>query len=226
MAKISPHYIQVDCEESKELDLSQAKAVQAHHPDIIFLEYPIDYNPLYQQLNEYSPPAKPPPLVKELLKPLPKRVLAIHPWAQADHYLWENVAELWRNNHQVLIYPVDAPSELTSEWLEVWNHMYPQAKKNWVWWVQIYLRERLMANNVQAILDRYDTKSDPTILVFLQSFHWQHAKFLLKNPPTHQIWQYYFGKFSNEISQDIIAEKIEALNPVFCKYWSQYSDFT
>lgn len=81
-----------------------------------------------------------------------------------------------------------------------------------------------MANNVQWILRNYKGKENPTVLIFLQSFHWDHVKFLLKNPSKKAIWNYYFGKFS-EINKSDIAIKIEGLNKVFYKYWKKFSDF-
>lgn len=92
----------------------------------------------------------------------------------------------------------------------MWDHMYPQATKNWVWWVHIYLRERLMAK--------------PMVMVYLESFHWKHVKFLLSEPSQQEVWEYYFGRFP-EVDQASIADRIKALNPVFYKYWHEYSDF-
>ena len=74
--------------------------------------------------------------------------------------------------------------------------MYPCATKNWLWWVQIYLRERIMANHISFIVKKYKIKNNQKVLIFLQSFHWGHVKFLLDNPSKKEIWNYYFGKFS------------------------------
>ena len=221
----NPKIIQVDCKESKELDLSQANAILEYRPDIILLEYPNNEKYPDMQLNKFGPNDKPKNMVDKRTADFPSEVLKIHPWVVADTYMWRNIAELWVNGHQVLTYPTDGPSELTSEWLEVWNHMYPQATKNWVWWVQIYLRERLMANNIDYIMHKHSNIENPTVLVFLQGFHWKHVKFLLSKPRVNEIWEYYFGKFSNEINMADIAEKIKKLNPVFYRYWKKYSDF-
>lgn len=220
-----PKYKQFDCIESEKLDLRQAKAVLKYNPDIVILEYPNNNVDPGIELNNYSPLDKPKKLVDELLAPLSPNILAIHPWAQSDMLMWQNIVKLWSENKQVLVYKVDGPPDLTSEWLEVWNHMYPCAKKNWVWWVQIYLRERIMANNIQNMLDGYEDKPDPTILIFLQSFHWDHVRFLLTQPTKEEIWQYYFGNFSKEITQKTIVQKIQKLNPVFYSYWQRFSDF-
>lgn len=219
-----PKYIQVNCRETDKLDLRQANAVLKHKPDIIVLEYPNNKNTPDLEFNKYNALEKPKEIVEKRLKEFPEEVLKTHPWAKADTIMWKNVANLWSKGHQILLYAVDAPNELTKEWLEVWNHTYPCVKKNWVWWVQIYLRERIMANNVRWILDRYKEKHNPTVLIFLQSFHWDHVQFLLSGPTKDEIWNYYFGKFP-EVDKHDIAEKINRLNTIFYKYWRKVSDF-
>ena len=219
---MKPKYIQVDCKETNKLDLRQAEAVLKHKPDIIILEYPNNNQTPDLEFNRFGALEKPKKMVEERIKEFPGEVLKIHPWARADTVMWKNIANLWSSGHQVLVYAVDAPNELTREWLEVWSYTYPCVKKNWVWWVQIYLRERKMADNVRWILDHYEGKNNPTILVFLQNFHWDHVQFLLSGPTKDEIWDYYFGKFSS-VNKDNIEEKIKSLNKVFYKYWKRFS---
>lgn len=221
---MKPKYIQFDCRETDKLDLRQANAVLKYNPDIIILEYPNNNKTPDLIFNKYDALKKPKDLVKKRLKKFPDEILKIQPWVRADTIMWENIADLWAKDLQVFIYAVDAPNELTSECLDVWKHAYPCVKKNWLWWVKIYLRERIMANNVQWILHNYKGKENPTTLIFLQSFHWDHVKFLLKNPNKEKIWNYYFGKFP-EINRSDIAIKIQSLNKVFYKYWNKFSDF-
>ena len=211
---MKPRYIQFNCREEDKPDLRQAKAVLKYKPDIIILEYPNNNKTPDLPFNKYGALKKPKNMVKNRLKKFPDKVLKIHPWLKADTIMWKNIAGLWAKGHQILIYAVDGPNELTGEWLEVWRHAYPCVTKNWVWWVRIYLRERIMANNIQWILHNYKDKEDPITLVFLQSFHWNHIKFLLKNPSKKAIWNYYFGKFS-EIKRSNIAVKIKKMNKVF-----------
>jgi hypothetical protein len=222
---IKPKFIQVNCIESDKLDTRQAEAIKKYRPDVVLLEYPNNNKDPGIELNNFLPADKPNDLVRKLLAPLPPKVLKIHPWAASDRLMWTNINALWQEGHQVLVYKTDAPSELTSEWLEVWNHAYPQITKNWVWWVQIYLRERLMADNIKKILGDNAKNDRPVVAVFLQSFHWKHVKFLLTEPKKNEIWQYYFGQFKTEVGRKDIAERIKKLNPVFYKYWVRYSDF-
>lgn len=221
---MEPKYIQVNCREEEGLDLRQANAVLKYKPDIIILEHPNNNKTPDSQFNKYSATKKPKKLVNEKLKSFSKELLRIHPWANSDTFMWKNISKFWENGHQILVYTADAPNELTGELLEVWLHAYPCVKKNWFWWVQIYLRERIMANNVQWILRNYKGKENPTTLIFLQSFHWDHVKFLLKKPSKKEIWNYYFSKFS-EVNRNDIGKKIKYLNVVFYKYWKKYSDF-
>lgn len=222
--KIRPKFIQVNCEETKKLDLRQANVVKNLKPDIIILEYP-NSNPTPSLVfNNYPPLEKPKDLVKKRTSEFSKEVLRVNPWVKADTIMWKNVANLWKADHQVMVFAVDAPNELTNEWFEVWLKMYPCAKKNWLWWVQIYLRERFMANNIFWILNNYKLKEKPKTLVFLQSFHWLHVKFLMKNPSKNKIWEYYFGQFE-EVDQRDIKERVKKHNKIFAKYWDKVSDF-
>ncbi len=221
---MKPSYHQFNCRETKELDLRQADAVLKYQPDIIIMEYPNNILTPNLEVNNYPALKKPIRLVKKLTKEFSQKVLKIHPWARADTVMWKNIASLWKKGHQVLVYSVDAPSELTGEWLEVWQHMYPSALNNWIWWVKIYLREKIMLQNIQWVLSNYQKKKDPKILIFLQSFHWQHVRFLMSYPSNNEIWHYYFGNFS-EIDTGNIGPKLKKINKVFYKYWKQISDF-
>lgn len=221
---MKPKYIQFNCVESKALDLRQAKAILKHKPDIVILEYPNNKKTPDWEFNKYPALKKPKKLVSDRIKEFPPEVLKVHPWAKADTIMWRNIAGLWEKGHQIFVYSVDAPNELTKEWLDVWRGAYPCIQKNWVWWVQIYLREKMMAQHIKWILKNYKEKEDPTVLVFLQNFHWQHVKFLLTSPAKKEIWAYYFGRFS-EIDKKTIGARIKSLNKVFYKYWKSVSDF-
>lgn len=220
---IKPKYIQINCKEEERADLRQAEAVLKFKPDIIFLEYPNSNKTPNTIFNKYKPYSKPLDLLKKQRRSL-EESQKIMPWIKSDIVMWENLGKLWKQGHQVLVFNVDASSKLTNELYRDWKKMYPRVKKNWLWWVKIYLRERIMANNIQWALKNYKEKTNPTILVFLQSFHWNHVKFLLKNPSKDKIWDYYFGKFS-EVNRVNIEGKIKELNKVFYKYWIRFADF-
>ena len=221
---MKPKYIQFDCREEDKVDLRQANAVLRYRPDIIILEYPNNSKTPDLPFNQYGALQKPHKMVEERLKRFPRKVLKIHPWAKSDEMMWRNIVGLWREDHQIMVYAVDGPNELTREWLDVWKYSYPCIKKNWLWWVQVYLRERIMANNIRWILHNYKEKESPVVLVFLQSFHWQNVRFLLENPGKKQIWNHYFAGFS-EVNRSNIVLKIKDLNKIFYKYWQKVSDF-
>lgn len=215
-------FIQFDCREKDKLDLRQAKAVLKYKPDIIFLEYPNNKKTPDTIFNKFSPLNKP---IKKLPNKFSKKTLLLCPWLKSDIIMWDNIVHLWKKEkHQVLVYYADAKEELLNEWLIVWENMYPSALKNWLWWVKIYLREYYMVKNIKWALSKYKSKENLTVLVFLQSFHWEHVRFLLKNPSSKQIWNYYFGKFKG-LKPSIITKILQKENKVFYKYWKKISNF-
>jgi hypothetical protein len=223
----NPVFHQINCAENRNgvLDLRQAEGIKKYQPDIVILEYPSNSEMPYFELNDFGALEKPKELVAQRLRPFSKELLKKDPWVAADIIMWQEIAKLWARGKQVFVYPTDGTFELISEWREVWNHMYPLSTQNWVWWVQIYLRERLMANNVNYVIRKHQDMQKPIVNIYLQNFHWQHVKFLLTHTKTDEIWQFYFGKFSSEVTKETITNEIQRLNPVFFKYWIEYSDF-
>jgi len=223
-------YIQVDVKEEinsknwSKPDCRQAEYVLKYKPDIIIFESPVNKTPdtIY---NKYSCNKKPFNLVQKYKKEL--IVNSKKPGngdAISDVRLFDNIMALWNKGHDVLLYNVDGPNDLRREFFEVWKYMYPSALKNWLWWVRIYLREKYMAKNIQWVLEKNKDKESVVIAIFLQSFHWKHVQFLLKNPSKKEIWKYYFSKFK-EVNEKSITEKIMKENKVFYKYWLKMSDF-
>ncbi|MDD3101568.1 MAG: hypothetical protein PHE59_00240 [Patescibacteria group bacterium] len=220
---IKPKFHQFNCREQNRVDLRQARAVLKYKPDIIIFEQPEkDGNP-ESIFNKYDCKNKPFRKVSIIKKNL-KEVSREFRYALSMVKTFENIERLWHDGHDILLYNVDGPQELRADFFEVWYNMYPCATKNWLWWVYIYLRERIMANHIHLILKKYKIKNNPKILIFIQSFHWKHVKFLLSNPSKKEIWNYYFGKFS-EITPPTIAKRIRKNNELFYKYWEKYSDF-
>jgi hypothetical protein len=216
-------FIQVDCIEGNKIDHRQSDAVLKHKPDMVFLEYPMEGRTPDSVFNKYKPESKPRKLLENQINSLKKHSKDTS-WIKSDIKMWENIEKLWENGHDVKIYKVDAPRELVTVWNEVWKNMYPCAKKNWLWWVRIYLREKYMAKNINWVLSRYRLRDNLVVLVFLQSFHWEHVQFLLNHPSADKVWEYYFGNFP-EISQSNIAERIKENNKIFYKYWKRVSEW-
>jgi hypothetical protein len=222
---MNPKYIQVDCPETNEVSFAQAEAVTKYKPDIIILEYTNNNPTPDTPYNNYPSDNKPLDLIGKQKENLQK-ASKTDAWAASDIAMWNSIARLWQEGKNCLVYRCDAPHELTSEWhTSVWKNMWPCVLHNWVWWVQIYLREKYMATNVAWILCHYKEKENPTILVFLQSFHWRHTKFLLKNPTKEEEWDYYFGKRFPDITLQEVNGSIPKLNKVFYKYWNKVSRF-
>lgn len=220
---MKPIYRQVNCVEGNRPDYRQARAVLRYNPDIIIFEMPEKNGVSDSLFNRYIPSKKPQRkilAVQDSLRIAAKKFK----YALSDICTWENIAALWKKGNDIKLYNVDAPQELRSEAFAEKEYIYPSALKHWEWWVPIYLRERIMANHLKTILENYRSKERPVILIFLQSFHWQHVRFLLTNPSRAEIWKYYFGRFP-KIRRDTIKLKIKKLNRVYYKYWQRYSDF-
>lgn len=139
-------------------------------------------------------------------------------WVASDIEMFENVVRLWQTGHQVFLYKVDAPSKVVCNSNILHRNRYRHGEKRWLWWVRIYLRERYMTRNVRWILNNYNLVDHPTVLVFLQSFHWEHVKFLLSRPPKKRVWHYYFGQYSH-IKPQTISRMIHNESPILYRYW-------
>jgi hypothetical protein len=81
-----------------------------------------------------------------------------------------------------------------------------------------------MANKIKIILNQYKDKKNPTILIFLQSFHWKHVKFLLSNPSKYSIWKFYFGRFK-KLNNKNIRIFINAENKILSRHWNSSINF-
>lgn len=214
---------QFDCKEENRPDYRQARAVLKYRPDIIIFETPEKNGTPDSPFNKYGPGKKPQKKIEERLNSLEREAKRFG-YAKSDIRTLQNINQLWRTGHEVLLFNVDAPLELRGEWFDAWEGMYPCASKNWLWWVRIYLRERIMANHLKSILKKYKKGKPLTILIFLQVFHWRHVEFLLSDPSKSQIWNYYFGKFQ-KVERSAIGSRIKKVNKIFYKYWKKFSDF-
>jgi hypothetical protein len=220
---MKPRFIQINCCESGNVDLRQAQAVLKYKPDAILFEYPNDQKTLGYSVNQFEPKKKPLHNIRKLQKSL-RRASKNDGWVSSDIQVFENIISVWKQGHQILLYNVDAPFDLVSEWNQVWKNMYPSALRNWLWWVRIFLRELYMTQNIRHVLKNPQLGTRPTILVFLQSFHWKHVQFLLSNPSKKQIWNYYFGSFPN-FRQSNAYTTIARENKLFAQHWKKLSPF-
>lgn len=221
---MTPRYTQVNCREENKVDLRQARAVLRLKPDIILFEYPSDANVPSWPINKFKPGSKPLKAIRNLQKKL-RDISRVDPWVASDIKTLENVVRLWENGRQVFLYSVDAPSELVRYSDALHRNMYRRGPRGWIWWARIYLRERYMARNIRWVLNNYDLTDHPKILVFLQSFHWKHVKFLLTKPSKEKMWRYYFGQYS-QVTPLTIGKTIRQENRILYRYWRKDSDFT
>jgi hypothetical protein len=218
-------FIQHSCVEGEGIDLRQADAVLRHSPDIIIFESPRNTRSLGWPSNS-KPLAEKLQYVKHRTEKLNK-VAHTYPWVLSEACLLKNVVALWESGHRIDLYDVDAPSELLRETIKNgWNKIKEPRRRgvHFPWWVYIYLRERMMANNLKEISERY-VDSTVTVLVAMQKFHWLHVQYIRTDPAKSDIFKYYFGAFSG-VAQDNINAKVKSIgNPSIEKYWDRVSDF-
>lgn len=219
---IKPKFIQRNCIEGSKIDLRQSDAVKKYKPDIIIFEMPEIKNSPNTIFNQYSCQNKPLEKVEKIIENL-KISAKKYPYAKSDIAVWHNILALWKQGINVQIYNVDSPDLLRRSYIFT-ETSYLSARKEPYFWAFLYLREAFMAKNIKKILKNYSKKENPLILIFLQSIHWDHVKFLLKNPSKNKIWKFYFGRFK-KINKKNISEIIKKQGPVLYKYWKKYSIF-
>ena len=215
-------FIQANCVEGKRADLRQAAVVKNHKPDIIFFEMPSFGGNPSSPFNRYSVKEKPFAEVEKIKKGLRKEAKKT-PYALSDVLVWENIASLWRMGHDVLLFNIDAPRDLRREGLVRRKSMpLSDAKRTWEFWAYVYVRETMMAHFTEQILEKRFGKKKMVAAVFLQSFHWQHVKFLLRQPSKEKIWRYYFGRFP-KLTPATIRKELKGRAPILSRYWKKYN---
>ena len=217
---VRPLFIQENCIEGNRIDLRQANVVAQYRPDVILFELPAEKGNPSLIFNRYSPDKKP---RREIWQKIRKAKIAGRefPYALSDVRVWENIKELWRDGHDVLLFNIDGPDDLRRSYFNLTKGIsYDLQRKRLIFWVHCYLREIMMAEYVRNILRNYKKKENPIVAVFLQSIHWHHVKFLLKNPSQKEIWKYYFGRFP-DVNPKNIGPKIGKIDTVHYKYWQK-----
>lgn len=202
--------------------MRQSAAVKRYKPDIIFFEEPSSGGNPSSPFNRYSANKKPLADVKKIKAGLRKAAKKT-PYALSDVFVWENITSLWRAGHNVLVFNVDAPQELRHEGFERCKSVpLSNAKRTWEFWVYVYVRETIMAYYMEQILKKHFGMKKVVAAVFLQSFHWQHVKFLLRRPSKEKIWRYYFGRFP-KLTPATITRELKSKAPVLSRYWGRYN---
>jgi hypothetical protein len=211
--------IQASCLESNKTDSRQADAVLRHRPDVIIFESPMPDSTYEDVCNHYLPHQKPIAVIRKRMQML-RQIAKKCPWVLSDVQMYENVIALWKKGHDIKLYHVDASPELLQIVTPNSQQLIPCRRGTYLmWWTRIFLRETFMTKNIAAILAKYQ-KTDATILIFLQKFHWINVLFRLKNPTKKQLWNFYFGKFK-KLEKSSLTTKVKEFNPTLYKYWLQ-----
>ena len=179
--------LQYNCREENKIDLRQANAVIRHRPDAIIYEAPSDENKASLFFDSNGSIKKQKNKLKELNISL-RKIAKKYPWVLSDIKTLENVIELSKTGHKTKIYYVDGPRELLRETIiNKWNLIDKPRHRgvHLLWWVYIYLREKIMSKNIESLLKN----KNQSILMFMQKFHWLNVKFLLSKPTKDEIWK-------------------------------------
>lgn len=217
--KLRPKFIQRSCVEGDKADLRQAKAVLVYKPDIIIFEMPSGGNGPGTIFNRYPCADKPTKKVDAIIKKL-KVSAKKYPYAVSDIAVWENIKTVWKEGTNTQIYNVDSPDQIRREYLSLEKSDYPAVRKDWLFWAYLYMRDTDMAKNIKRSLETYSGKRNPTILIFLQSIHWDNVQFLLTNPSKKKVWKYYFGKFP-KVSPRTIERQLKERSKVLSSYYKK-----
>jgi len=217
---MEPRFIQENCTEGNRVDPRQANIVARYRPDIILFELPAKRENPSLLFNRYSPSKKPQGEIERRIRRA-KIAGREFPYALSDIGVWKNIEKLWRDGHDVLLFNIDGQDDLRRAYFNLTKGIpYDLQRKKPLFWVHCYLKEVKMGGYIRDILKQYKKKDNPVIAVFLQSIHWHHVKFLLKNPSQKEIWKYYFGRFS-KINPENIGPKIKKISAVHYKYWKK-----
>jgi len=213
---------QYSCKESNKIDTRQAEAVLRKKPDVIFFEAPFD-NKDVELFNKFPINKKPFGKVKQYQKMLLK-VSKKYRWVKSDILVFDNIVKLWKSGHDVKLYNVDGPSGLLKITIDNgWNRLDLPKRRgvHFGWWVYIYLREKVMSDNISKIIKKLPV--DTVVLVFLQKFHWLNVKYQLQNKNKKDIFKYYFGKFKGVSISNINKTVDERCPKKLIKFWNKYS---
>ncbi|MDD4409576.1 MAG: hypothetical protein PHW52_02870 [Candidatus Pacebacteria bacterium] len=221
--EIKPRFIQRNCIEGNEIDPRQANAILKYKPDIIVFEMPQGKNGPNTIFNIYPCNKKPIEKFNHIIKDLEISAKK-YPYAASDILVWRNIKKMWNQGINTQIYNVDAPKAMRSRCFK-FKKPYPSIRKDWLFWIYLYSREVVITKNIRALLENYHIKKDPTILIFLQSIHWNNVKFLLANPSKEEIWKHYFGNFKNIKPTKEIENQIKDRNKILNYYWKKVQIF-
>jgi len=216
--KLTPKYIQRNCIEGDKIDPRQADSVLKYRPDIIIFESPAEKNGPGMVFNVYPCDKKPLKKVDEIIQNA-KNSAKEFPYAESGVAVWENIKKLWSEGNNVQVYKVDTPQDVRREHF-LMHMQYPECRKDPLFWAYLYIRDKTMAKNIKLALNDYSGKKDPVVAVFLQSIHWKHAEFLLKEPTPSEVWKYYFGRFP-KLTVDALEETLSKRSKLLIEYWKK-----
>ncbi len=211
------HFKQADCIEGKRVDLRQAELIARYKPDLIFFELPARNGKPDTVFNKFAANRKP---LRDLLaiKRNLLREARRFPYALSDVYVWDAIQNLWEEGRNTLVFNVDRPEDVRRAYFKRHGRVsYARAKRHWWFWAYLLVRESEMARHIKQVVELRGRRNIIAV-VLLQSIHWNHVQFLMRNPSKKKIWDYYFGRFP-----DLTPAKLSALlrthEQTLFRYW-------
>ena len=192
---------------TKKIEIKISKQILKVKSDAILFEFPKGSFGGIEKFNKYKPKNKPKYLIENWKGNLllsSKKINSL----KGTIEIVKNIEKLWNNGHQIYLYNIDAPAELSK--LGLYKRYSGKLSYNLRFWIWIFLREKIMISNIKKIYKNLKLKiKNPKLLVKCHNFHWRNITFLLKNPDRKKIEHYYFSKFSrNEIKSVLMKEKV------------------
>lgn len=208
-------FYQANCREDGGVDSRQADLILRCRPSAVFWELPAGPQGPASVFNRYPPTRKPAAVLTKIKRQLTAATRR-YPYAQSDILTWDNIQKLWADGLDVQVFNVDGPSELRRLDLDGLWAPYPACRRDWLFWVYLLSRERMMASYVEQVLAQLPP--DATVAILMQSIHWRHIRFLMTKPTDQQIWQYYLGRFP-DLTEKNLPEQLRHRSRLLYKYW-------
>lgn len=184
--------------------IRKATAILKFKPKYIFFETPKDaFN--ITQFNRYEPNNKPVSLIEAWKANLINNSKK-YPWLKTETLIVDAIVKLWKSNHQIYLYNIDAPISLTSIISKIM-----QKRDRFQFDVWNFLREWHMCQAIAKI------KLTGNGLIFCHDMHWKNIKWFLRNKPSkNKFYKHYFGL----IGLDGIYSKLDLL--ALKSFWNKF----
>jgi|SRR3989338_1031884 len=155
----------------------QAKQILKIKPDVILFEFPQESKP-GSDYNRFLPKNKPYEKFNATKKGF-RKISKLYPWSTGEIAILEAIETLWKQGHQVLLFNMDGPQEITRLCDQTDFNKTPLLFE-----IINYFREQHMIRTIKKIQRRYPSKK---IIVLCSNWHWKRLQFLLRTRNKNKI---------------------------------------